>query len=293
MSAQIQPIPAVFGPAYIRPAEVTRTAPNQIHRVRLEGRGEGQEMTASMAMPAIHPLKKGDRVLVAGENPTCGYIIGMLETNQQPAIRTSNGAGAKLEGQGFDQHIAVHDDNGRPLFEYFPADGRCVVKACQGDLQLAAPNGSIDLKAGKSIRCRGAEDVIIAGGNSIRVTSPSKDTQSRQELIVNGEGARLGVHKIDVIAGQSEVSIARATYRGKQLISRVERAKLVYGKLEITARKIWQRSEDLFRQVRHLCQMQAGRMRTLVKGAHHTQSQRTTLIAKEDVRIDGQSINLG
>jgi hypothetical protein len=34
-------------------------------------------------------------------------------------------------------------------------------------------------------------------------------------------------------------------------------------------------------------------MRTLIHGAQHTRSRRTTLIAQEDVRIDGKKINLG
>jgi hypothetical protein len=34
-------------------------------------------------------------------------------------------------------------------------------------------------------------------------------------------------------------------------------------------------------------------MRTLVKGAHHVQSDRTTIVARKDVRIDGEKINLG
>lgn len=293
MSAHVQPLPAVFASAYIRPAVVMQAAPNHTFRVRIEGREDMPEMIACLAMPVIHPIKEGDRVLVAGESPTSGYIIGMLDAAQQPAIRTPNGAGAKLEGRGPDQCIAVHDDSGRALFEYYPAHGRSVVKAIGGDLELDAPDGDIHLKAGKTIHCTSAEDVSIAGGNSVGIVVRGEEKKPDQEVLVDEDGVRMGVHKIDVSAGQSDVSIVRATYHGKQLTSRIERARLIYGKLDVTAKRIWQRSGHLFRQVRHLYQMQAGRLRTLVKGAHHSQSQRTTMIAKEDVRIDGKRINLG
>jgi hypothetical protein len=96
-----------------------------------------------------------------------------------------------------------------------------------------------------------------------------------------------------VTAGRGDFAVEQAVYRGRKLDSRIDRARMIYDKLEITAQRMWQRSGHFFKQVQHLCQIQAGRMRTLVHGAQHTRSRRTTLIAREDVRIDGQKINLG
>ncbi len=290
MTAHIQHIPAVLGPAYIRSAQVIRATPNHIYRVRLEGQGE---ITAHLAMPLSCPLKPGDCVLVAGESPSSGYIIGILNADQPQTISTAEGAGAHVQGQGADQSIAVHDADNRTVFEYYPASGQSVIRAPEGDLCLAAPNGRIDLAAGKDIHCASAGDVTIRGRQSVCLAAQGQGDHPDQTLEMDGDGAKLGVHRMEIAAGQGDISIARAAYRGKQFKSTVNRAKLVYGKLEISAQRMWQSSGYLFRQVRHLCQMQAGRMRTLIKGAHHTQSRRTTLIAKEDVRIDGKKINLG
>lgn len=290
MPAQIQPMPYVLGPAYIRSARVTQEVSDRVYRVLMEGQAE---ITARSTLPSSCAPKPGDLVLVAGESPSSGYIIGMLDAVAAEAVRTADGAGAKVLGQGDDQHIAVHDADNRILFEYYPADRRCLIRAPQGDLRLAAPNGCIDLQAGQGIRCDSEGEVALRSRRCVRLAAEGENGGLDQNLEIDGHGARLGVDKMALTAGQADISIARSVYRGQQLTSTVDRARMIYGKLETTAERIWQNSGYLFRQVRHLCQMQAGRLRTLVKGAHYTQSQRATLIAKEDVRIDGQKINLG
>jgi hypothetical protein len=293
MSVQIQSLPEFSGPAYIRVAEVIHAAPNQLYRVRLEDNGQVQEMSTHLAMPVGAPLKVGARVLVAGQSPSIGYIIGLLDWQPPQTIRTAQGAGVRVLGQADDERIVVHDEHDQPIFEYHPASGRSVVKAPRGDLQLSAPNGRIDLNAGKGIGFTGEADVAITSGQSVRIAVGGQTQQPDQELRLDGGGIHLGVHRMDVTAGRGDIRIARAVYHGVQLKSTVDRAKMVYGKLEISAQRLWELSEYVFRSVRHLCQMQAGRLRILVNGAHHVQSERTTIIAKKDVRIDAEKINLG
>ena len=292
MAANVQALPIAFGPAYIRPAEIIHAGPDHIYRVRLAGRGPVEEMTVRPAMALTGTLGIGDKVLIAGEGSVSGYIIGTLDPEQPAAIRTADGAGARISGQGQDQAIAVHDHRGQTVFEYYPGSGRSVVSAPKGDLQLRAPDGNIELHAGKGISCSGAEAVSISGTQGIRLCAKGRGLPD-QSLRMDSDGAHLGVHAIDVAAGQGRFSIARASYHGKQVASSVDRARMTYNRLEIRAQRILQRSEHLFHQVRQLCQVQAGRLRTLVHGAHHIQSERTTLIAKEDVHIDGKKINLG
>ena len=127
----------------------------------------------------------------------------------------------------------------------------------------------------------------------MRISTRSRDRLPDQRLQVDGDGVHLGVHALDVSAGKGNVRIASAAYRGNRVTSDVDRAKFTYGRLEVAARRVLQRSGQLVQQVKRLCQVQAGRLRTLVTGAHHLQSKSTTLIAEEDVRIDGNKINLG
>ena len=292
MSAHIQPLPLDCNSAFIRTARVICAATDRIYRVRFEDQGQGQEMRAHMAMPVCSSLENGERVLVACQNTVMAYIIGVLDPGPQ-AIRASQGAGARVQGEGLDQRIVVHDEHEQPIFEYRPASGCSVIKALRGDLQLAAPNGCIDLKAGRGVRLHTEGDVAVTSDQSVRITVAGSPDLSDQELRLDRDGIHMGVHEMDVIAGQGRIRIARAVYHGKQLQSSVDRARMIYGKLEISAQRIWERSGQVLRSVRNLCQIQAGRLRTLVQGAHHVQCERSTLIAKKDVRIDGEKINLG
>jgi hypothetical protein len=290
MSAHIHSIPALFGPAYIRTAQVVRETSPRVYRVRLDGQGD---ITARAAMSGPCEFRPDDLVLVAGESPSSGYIIGILNGDPSRTIRTAEGAGARIQGQGADQTVAVHDADHRVIFEYHPGKGKSVVHAPEGDLILDAPNGRIDLQAAKGISCASGQDVAIKGRRGVRMAVEGQNAGPDQTLALDGDGVQLGVHRMAVTAGRGDVSVARAVYRGQQLDSHIDRARLIYDKLETTARRMWQRSGYFFNHVRDLCQIQTGRMRTLIHGAQHTRSRRTTLIAQEDVRIDGKKINLG
>jgi hypothetical protein len=292
MSARIQSLPVAPGPVYLRPAQVVQTVCDGVYRVRLDGR-EGEEIAARTALPMADALTAGDRVLVAGEGPAAGFIIGLLSAPQTRSLRTDQGAGARLRGQGADQCIAVHDAGGRILFEYYPASGKSLVRAPEGDLHLSAPGGCVAIEAGREILLNSPAQVAINGRQGVRMASGGQSDLPEQRLDLDGDGVRLGVHQMTVTAGRAEIHYGRATCRGQQLDSTVTRARLVYGKLELLAQRIRERSEEAIRHVRGLCQMQAGRMRTLVSGACHIQSERTAMTAKEEVRIDGKKINLG
>jgi len=293
MPAHIQSLPIAFGPAYIRQATVKQVVTGEIYGVTLEGQTSGEIISARLATSLHDSLRPGDRVLVAGENPSSGYIIGRMSASADPGISTPSGAGARIQGQGRDQCISVNDSLGRTVFEYYPEQARSVLVAAQGDLQLAAPQGAISLEAAKGIHCTSAAKISFESKTDVRASVHTQERGGAQAVKLDNDGLQIRSHQLKLTAGQGEVSIARAIFQGKQYIARVSRVKLIGDRLEITARRLWERSEHSIRQVLHLCQMQAGRMRTLVKGAHHLYSDRSTIVAKEDVRIDGKKINLG
>jgi hypothetical protein len=293
MPAKVKSLPAAPGPAFVREAHVTQTLHENVYRVRLQGREPPLEITARVTVPGANTLQAGDRVIVAGESSAAGYIIGILQNVGSQAIRTPEGAGAHVHGQGAEQRIAVHDNDGRILFEYHPHSRRSVLSAPAGDLQLAAPDGRIQFTAAKGIYGETPGTVTIRGGESVDIATPAAEGLADQCLRIDHQGARLGVHQLSVTAGRGEIRFGQADFHGRQLRSTVESARLIYGRLEVSAQRLWERSGQAIRQVKELCQVQAGRMRTLVAGAHHMQSGRTTITAREEVRIDGEKINLG
>ena len=73
---------------------------------------------------------------------------------------------------------------------------------------------------------------------------------------------------------------------GKRLVMAAPEAETKFGSLI-------ERVGNAFRYVKELHQLKAGRVRTLVEGAIQYKGQRMSLLAREDVHIDGERINLG
>lgn len=199
-------------------------------------------------------------------------------------LETRKGASAALVEKDGEESIELRDAEDRLLFEYRPESGRCTLTVPQGDLALQAPRGNIELLAGKEVRCSGRKIGLSAAG--ARGTEISA-------LSLEPDGVNLSSGSLRVAADRGEVLISEGNYQGLRLTVTVEQAKQVFEKVETVATRIIERATDAYRQVENLSQLKAGRLRTLVKGACHIKGGRTAIRADEDVKIDGQRINLG
>lgn len=65
------------------------------------------------------------------------------------------------------------------------------------------------------------------------------------------------------------------------------------GRVEVEAGRVVERAGDAYRHVKGLAELQAGRARTLVEGAHQLAAKRTSVQSDEDTIIDGKRVLLG
>ena len=151
------------------------------------------------------------------------------------AVRSRDGASARLVEDAHGERIELRDRRDRLLFEYRPETGKSVLSVPAGDLELRAPAGSIELAAGHDVRIR-----------------------ARRRLRAEGE-----------------------------------EVKLVATRLETVADRIFEKARDVYRRVESLHQLEAGRARTLVRGAFYLLGKRTYLEGEEAVKIDAERIDLG
>lgn len=216
---------------------------------------KGGEVAARIALPGPAELFAGDRVLVAGDGDRV-YVIGVLDrARSSPAVVTRDGAAARLVEEEGRERLEVRDRRGRLLFEYDPESGRGALSVPAGDLELRAPEGRIDLQAGRGIR----------------LESP----------------------RMSLEAERAEVDFSETVYRGERLSATLNLAELFLGKLATTASRILEKARDVYREVEKLHQLKAGRARELVSGSHYVKARRTYHYAEGTVKIDGQEIHLG
>jgi hypothetical protein len=283
---------------YIRPAVVMAAISGGRYLVRLSLDDHSYSLPVRLAAYCQRPLAPGAEVVVAGENLDSGYIIGILENPdaREPAgkqVTSPAGASARVVSTRGRDRIQVRDAARRLIFDYDPVAGKSSLSAPRGDLELLAPDGDIRLRAGKRIHIQGDDHLDLTGANTVSLSTSSKAGDQPAHLRLDRTGTTLTGRRLGITVETGDLNIATTTFHGRKLTAAWESAKLVLGKLETVAVRLLERTKDSYRIVENLSEVKAGRMRHLVRNAFHLQSRNASVLAQEDVRIDGNRINLG
>lgn len=214
---------------------------------------------------------------------------------RQPTVRrvtTSSGATAEVVKEDDKEKICVRDKRGQLLFSYDADSGLGTLTIPDGDLRVAAPRGNIDLLAGKRIRLAAVEDIDISSHSSVQLQCRQQGAKASRMLLTNGR-IDTRSERLSMSAKRADLSFSSTRYVSETLLATVEHAELVLGKLDTIAQRVRQRSKELFQQVQGLHQVRAGRFRAIVEDSLDMRGRSTTIEADEDVRINGNKINLG
>jgi Protein of unknown function (DUF3540) len=301
MSNPVERLPRAAAPpsggGYIRSAVVIETAHENEFLVRLHLAGRIYAVPARPALAGPFSIGPGTKVLVAGEDLETAYIIGILEnpaaqdTGRRPATCAGGACALAVSRQGR-ECLQIHDADGRLVFEYDPMAGKSSLAAPRGDLELLAPEGQIRLQAGRGVHIGSEDRLELSAGRALDLAAAG-DAGPGSRLRLDRSGAALSAGRLDIRAAAAGLSIDTTTFRGRKLTAAWEHAKLVLGKLETVAIRILERSQNSYRMVEDLHEVKAGRMRNLVRNAFHLQSRNASVLAREEVRIDGHRIDLG
>jgi hypothetical protein len=136
---------------------------------------------------------------------------------------------------------------------------------------IATPGGATATVEGDAIALRAADGALVARYDA-----------ATGELLLS---ARTDV---TVAAPRGTLSFQAETLRfaATQATVEVER-------WELRANRVVERAVDVFRTVEGLAETHAKRMRTLVERTLELSGRRTSIVSKEDTRIDGKRVLLG
>jgi len=123
-------------------------------------------------------------------------------------------------------------------------------------------------------------------------------------LLVIGQGQNH--YAIGLLAAQGDMTVAfpaNATFAaprgeikfksGKGLELHSPNVRLRAGKLELIAKTISEKADNVYRRIRKLLKLEAGSVNTTVEETSHTKAGRFVVKAKQDVKMDGDKIYLG
>lgn len=227
-----------------------------------------------------------DRRVTVGPQaaPNPGALTGAMVT-------TRDGASARVEQDGASEVLAVRDRAGRLLFQYDAASGKGMLIMPEGDLVLAAPRGSIEMVAAHGIRAVSAGEIELTSATAAGLRVTGRETESQVRL--EGDRAEIDAAALRVSAKESDLDLGDAKARAGALNASVDRAELTFGTLLRSAGRVIEQAENVYQRVSELCELKAGRLRTLVRGSVWMKGEDLTLLAQKDVRVDGERINLG
>lgn len=96
------------------------------------------------------------------------------------------------------------------------------------------------------------------------------------------------------VRGALTLTATTVTLRGQeQLALEAPQVEVSAGRYEVGAKRLVERADDAYRHVEGLCEVQAGRARTLVENENELVAKRTSITSSDDTVVDGKRVLLG
>lgn len=237
------------------------------------------ELVAIKALDLTNTPIKGDRILCAGSSDQTVYITMILERDKQEGK-----ASAKVIYQDDTEVLTVYNKRNELIFEYDTDKDRSRVIVDASNLDLNVPDGDIKLSAGGQIKLE---------SRSISMTATETSGAQNSRFNLGQFSADLQSPILNIKSDQAKFNLAETFFTGTKLLSNINKAKISWGRLETLADTLVQKFRTHFTEVEELSQVNAGRIRTLVRGAFRLKAQRVKVKSDKNVDIDGERINLG
>lgn len=175
--------------------------------------------------------------------------------------------------------VEIQDADGRPLVSYDPSTGQATVHLAGADLAVRAKDGRIELTSDQDIVLRSARTVEIDGRRGVRI---------------QGDRTTFKLGRRSVLEAPSlEARIENVQFSGERVEATAKDAVFSWGRLRQVADRWFQFARDMYQRIEAALDTQAGRMRTSVDRTYHVRSDQMRFLAREEVRIDGKTINMG
>ncbi len=96
------------------------------------------------------------------------------------------------------------------------------------------------------------------------------------------------------IEGALTLTATTVTLRGQEQVAlEAPQVEVSAGRYEVAVKRLVERADDAYRHVEGLCEVQAGRARTLVENENDLVAKRTSITSSDDTVVDGKRVLLG
>jgi hypothetical protein len=204
---------------------------------------------------------------------------------EPPTLVLADGASASVRSGA----LELRDQGGRLLVRY--GEGAAEIAVPKGDLKLSAPTGRVVIQSGMDVTIAAARDVTHQAGRRLDLGAGPEGRPPRLRL--EPASTEVTADRLAVNAKTSHVATGHATVLAQTIVTNAHLIATTAERYELTAKRLFEKSVDTFREVADLAESRMGRVRTLVNDLYALHTGRTTLISKEETTVDGTKILLG
>lgn len=270
------------------PAEVLAVTSSGVVRLRLASSDHEAHATLAIATR----VAPGDRVLAIGKDLDALFVIGVLGQTAQ-RVTARSGAYAEVGGSPESETLRVYSSHGDLLVEVDPTTNLARVTVPTADLHLSAPQGDVQVAAGRTLRlAAGAIDLRAVQSVQARAGGFAADQQPAT-LAVDSSGVRLEGKQLQLQAQRGQANIDELHYSGKTCRFAAKAVRMAVDSLETVAETVMQTARNVYSTVKQLAQLRAGRIRQRAEETCHVKAGQMYLHAEAEVKVQGEKIHLG
>lgn len=282
--------------AQFSPAQVLMVSDDGKLKIRFPDDPAEREFWATAAMGYGQVAQSGQQVLIAGQDSQSLYAIGIISGPRNSALvekRYLPGGGyAEISTANAQSYVRIFSPENNLILEYNSRTHQTRIHADAGGLELVAPDGDMVFRAGKQIRME-ADSVAIHAGRAVDVGIIHALKGVLSQLRMRSDSAKLKSPEVNVTAENLNLAADRAAVKTSSLTGELENIKVTSHRAELITETLISRCKNVYQGVEELCQLCAGRLRTIVKSTWHSRSQNTYINTQEDFKVKADQIHLG
>lgn len=172
----------------------------------------------------------------------------------------------------------------------------CLLVPAVGDLVLVSTNYTESGTYILSVLTKADGDsgsLMMPGGGSIETNHGALAINARSVDINGRETLRFSSARINVSALMAEIRVKCLDNWFERVETQVGRAIITAKHYQLSLQRFFQRAVESYRWIEKIDETRAGRVRVRAEGAYQLNSKQASLKAEGQVRIDGDSIDLG
>jgi hypothetical protein len=170
----------------------------------------------------------------------------------------------------------------------------CLVEPCIHDTVLVSLYGT-DQSYILSVLERNSDhdpEIVVDEGLSIKVTKGTLDLAA-ETVNVAGSHITMASKELDLQSSRANAFVADVSFIGRTFQAHINTVRIVANTVSNIADRIIQRARQSYRLIEDLDEIKAGRISSIARGVLFMKGKRSSLMAENKVKIDGEKIHLG